>query len=78
MIKHKLVTWEIHIYGEGVEREYLQEKLGLKDRKNFRINYLNHAIEIGLVSLTIPDKPTSINQKYYLTEKGKAWIKKYN
>ncbi|MGV8814574.1 MAG: Fic family protein [Gelidibacter sp.] len=39
-------------------RSELQEKLGLTDRGNFRINYLNPSIEMGLVSLTIPDKPT--------------------
>ena len=52
-------------------RSELQEMLGLSDRENFRKNYLQPAIEVGLVALTIPDKPTSRNQKYYLTEKGK-------
>ena len=33
----------------------LQEKLGLSDRKHFRETYLNPAIEIGLIALTIPD-----------------------
>lgn len=49
--------------------------LGLSDRENFRQNYLQPAIEAGLVALTIPDKPTSRNQKYYLTEKGKGLLK---
>ncbi len=52
-------------------REELQEKLGLSDRENFRKMYLQPAIEQGWVALTIPDKPTSPKQKYYLTEKGK-------
>ena len=54
-------------------RSELQERLELTDRKNFRINYLNPSIEIGLVSLTIPDKPTSHKQEYYLTEKRKEF-----
>ena len=57
---------------EGVlYREEIQEKLGLKNRDYFRKNYLNPAIEEGLVALTIPDKPTSSKQQYFLTEKGK-------
>ena len=48
--------------------------LGLNDRKNFREVYLNPAIEDKLVSLTIPDKPTSSKQKYRLTELGKSVI----
>lgn len=54
-------------------RSELQEILGLSDRENFRRNYLQPAIEAGLVALIIPHKPTSRNQKYYLTEKGKAY-----
>ena len=52
-------------------RTELQKSLGLADRKNFRINYLNPALEEGLVELTIPDKPKSSKQKYRLTEKGR-------
>lgn len=37
--------------------------------------YLQPAIEQGLVALTIPDKPTSSKQQYYLTEKGKEVFK---
>lgn len=51
-------------------REELQKMLGLSDRENFRKAYLQPAIQAGFLALTIPDKPTSRNQKYYLTEKG--------
>lgn len=54
-------------------RSELQEMLGLSDRENFRKNYLQPAIEAGLIALNFPDKPTSRNQKYYLTEKGKQY-----
>mgnify|MGYP000067498368 CR=1 FL=1 len=43
--------------------------------KYFRVNYLNPAIEQGFVALTIPDKPTSSKQQYYLTDKGKEFLK---
>lgn len=43
----------------------IMNKLGLKSKDSFRDNYLNPAIEIGLVKMTLPDRPTSKNQKYY-------------
>ena len=43
----------------------LMKKLKLKSRNGFRKNYLNPAIELGLIGLTEPNKPTSRNQKYY-------------
>ena len=43
----------------------LMDKLGLKSRVGFRKNYLNPAIEAGLVGMTIPDKPTSKSQMYF-------------
>ncbi|MNK09419.1 Divergent AAA domain protein [compost metagenome] len=53
-------------------RAELQQKLNLSDRENFRKAYLQPAIEADLIALTIPDKPTSGKQQYYLTEKGMA------
>lgn len=42
----------------------LMAKLGLKSRDNFRKQYLNPALEKGLIIMGIPDKPTSRNQTY--------------
>ena len=42
----------------------LMRLLGLKSRDALRNNYLNPAIEEGLIQMTVPDKPTSRNQKY--------------
>ena len=55
---------------EAADRETLQQALGLKARKNFRLLYLVPAMEAGLVEMTLPDKPNSRLQKYRLTEKG--------
>ena len=43
----------------------IMEKLKLKSKIGFRKNYLNKAIQLGLVGMTEPLHPTSKNQKYY-------------
>ena len=43
----------------------LMVKLKLKSRNNFRINYLIPALEFGLIKMTLPNKPTSRNQRYF-------------
>ena len=42
----------------------LMKMLDMKSRESFRKNYLHPAMELGLVSMTIPDKPNSRNQRY--------------
>lgn len=38
--------------------------LGLKSKETLRKNYLNPAISMGFVKMTLPDKPNSRNQRY--------------
>ena len=61
------------ITGEMTRGE-IQERLGLKDEKHFRENYQQVGVKLGLIEMTIPDKPNSRLQKYRLTPKGKAVI----
>jgi Fic family protein len=42
----------------------LMQKLNLKSRNALRNNYLSPAMRLGLVTMTIPDKPNSRNQRY--------------
>lgn len=42
----------------------IMARLGLKSKETLRKNYLNPAIELGFVKMTIPDKPQSKNQRY--------------
>ena len=51
--------------GVAMSSSELMEKLGMKSRISFRDNYLNPALENGLIKMTNPDKPTSKNQMYY-------------
>ncbi len=43
----------------------LMQKLNLKSRVGFRKNYLQPALNAGLIGMTEPNKPTSKNQKYF-------------
>ena len=43
----------------------LMEKLGMKSRASFRKNYLQPALEAGLIAMTDPAAPTSRNQRYF-------------
>ncbi len=45
-----------------------------KDRTKLRDKYVTPLIEKGVVNMTIPDKPKSSKQQYYLTEKGHALL----
>lgn len=49
--------------------------VGRSDRTKFRNQLLNPLLDLGLIEMTIPDKPTSRLQKYRLTEKGKQFLK---
>ena len=50
------------------DKEYstkeLMELLWLKHRPTFRDNYLLPSLELGLIGMTVPDKPNSSKQKY--------------
>lgn len=39
-------------------------RLGMNHKPTFRKNYLNPAIEMGMVEMTVPGKPRSKNQRY--------------
>ena len=52
--------------------------LGLKDRENFLINYLNPAVSEGYIRLLYPDSPRHPRQRYLLTAKGMALYNVHN
>ncbi len=54
-----------------MSRDELMKKLELNGRDNFINNYLIPAQQNKWIEMTLPDKPTSRNQKYRLTRKGK-------
>ncbi|MBF2759015.1 MAG: putative DNA binding domain-containing protein [Ectothiorhodospiraceae bacterium AqS1] len=62
------------VSGEATRQELLVA-LGLRDRKHFGDTYLQPALEAGLLEMTIPDKPNSRNQRYRLTDLGRAFLR---
>lgn len=42
----------------------IMKNLGIKSKETFRKNYMNPALKLGIVEMTVPDKPNSRNQRY--------------
>lgn len=57
-------------------RSEIQEFLGLKDRHYLKDKFIDPLLHSGLLSRTIPDKPTSPKQKYVTTDRGVAAIER--
>jgi len=51
-------------FGVPYTSNEIMKKLGLVSKETFRKNYMDPALKLGLVQMTIPDKPTSKNQRY--------------
>ncbi|NLB11604.1 transcriptional regulator, partial [bacterium] len=58
----------------GMSRKEIQQVLGLKHEGNFRENYLEPAIKLGLIEMKYPDSPNHPRQKYLITKKGKELL----
>ena len=54
----------------------MMESLGLSGRDNFLSLYLKPAISKGYIAMLYPESPRHPRQKYYLTDKGKAILRK--
>ncbi len=55
-----------------LSRAELQAALSLDHRPHFIAAYLRPALEAGLIEMTLPDKPTSRNQRYRRTAAGQT------
>jgi predicted HTH transcriptional regulator len=70
------VTKTLKAAEEVRTREALQQRSGIVDREHFRKVYLEPLLNAGWIERTIPQKPTSPNQRYRLTTKGREWLNK--
>lgn len=57
------------ISGEMTRKE-IQTAFGLKQWHHLRTAYINSTLRMGLIQMTIPDKPRSGKQRYGLTRAG--------
>ena len=55
-------------------RQAMQDAVGLAHRAHFRKTYLAPALELGVIEMTLPDKPNSRSQGYRLTASGQQWL----
>ena len=62
------------VMSDELKRIEIQRRLGLKHEDHFREVYLLPSLRMGLIQMTIPDKPQSRLQKYRLTAKGQQWL----
>lgn len=53
----------------------MMKSIGRQNRTKFRDSFVKPLVDMGLLELTIPGKPTSRLQKYRLTEKGRSCLK---
>ncbi|CAA9892390.1 hypothetical protein METHB2_690010 [Candidatus Methylobacter favarea] len=65
------------IEGE-MSRQSMMNTIGIKDRKHFDDAYLQPALDAGLLTMTLPDKPNSSKQRYRLTPLGAAIKAEHN
>jgi len=71
--RNRKVKELIEILSKEMDRQEIQDMLGLSHRENFRLKYLKPALEQGFIEMTIPERPSSKLQKYRLTILGKQF-----
>lgn len=54
--------------------QLIMDKVQWKDRTKFRNKYINLFLDLGLLQMTIPEKPKSSKQKYKITERGNLFL----
>ena len=57
-----------------MSRAEIQAVLQLRHRRHFAMVYLHPALKAGLIEMTLPDKPTSRNQRYRRTARGETLV----
>ena len=66
----------INISCDPTSAETLMKAAGQHNRTRFRRNILRPLLDNGILEMTIPHKPSSSKQKYKITSKGLALLKK--
>ena len=66
------ILWFLRDEPQG--RAAIAEYLGLKSRSGHLYRSIDHLRGVGLIELTIPDKPQSRHQKMRITNEGTRWL----
>ncbi len=67
----------LKVLGRGeMSRQELQDAMGLKNLKHFRLAYVLPGLASQCIEMTIPDKPSSSQQRYRATTKGLQYLRK--
>jgi len=69
------VTRLLVVMKSEMKRQEIQAALGLKHEDHFREAYLVPSLKLGVIEMTIPDKPRSSKQRYRITQLGMAILK---
>lgn len=59
---------------KAISAQNMLDGIGDISYKQKRRKYLERLLNMGLLKMTIPDKPTSKNQQYILSDKGRELI----
>ena len=59
-----------------LKRIEIQRRLGSKYEDHFREAYLLPSLRMGLIEMTVPDKPNSRLQKYRLMARSQQWLER--
>ncbi len=62
----------LHFLDTKKSSSQLRETLNVTHRHYFCLQYIQPALEMGLIEYTIPEKPSSCLQRYRLTRKGRG------
>ena len=71
-VTEQVLALLLALSNEQLSLKGLMEKVGLKHRPTFIENYINPAVETGILKILYPDTPNHPRQKYLLTAKGLA------
>jgi hypothetical protein len=64
--------------GVPISVDELMEIFTYRNKTKFRDSYMKPLESVGFIAKTNPAKPTSSNQKYYITEAGKLFLSGQN
>ena len=73
-VTEQVTSLVICLEDKSLGRREAMQCIGISSRPTFVYDYLQPAIQAGLVEMTQPDSPKSPTQKYRLTPQGRAFL----